>query len=167
MLSGSVGARRRRLVHGVAIAAAVWLALAVVLWSAGELGALAAHRRWGPTDVADAVLLVRRVLLGGEADPAAAWPPAARPLLPGAPTYYGLAAAVLALVGAPLAAIVLRARRPAGALGWGIPRPPRPGFARRAEIRQVLGGHGNRQPGAPAADRAPAPPAPGRAGVDP
>jgi len=97
------------------LALAALFVLAVLLWAAGELAGRLFGGAW-PHVSASAMggLLVRLARTPG--DPARAWPPTARQLLPGPLPFYSVLALLLALpLSALTGALVRRERRRAGA----------------------------------------------------
>ncbi|HKS98416.1 MAG TPA: TraM recognition domain-containing protein [Rugosimonospora sp.] len=98
------------------------------LWLAGQLAALATHGVWPASAPGDAPGILLR-LANHTAHPGQAWPPAARPVLPGArllyPTWVVLFVATLVVLLAAGARVGRRVAR-------------RTGFARRSDLRRVL-----------------------------
>lgn len=86
-----VGGVGRWVVLGLA-AAGLWV------WATGQLAAVVSHRRWPAVALIDVPVIVG-LLPGTWGDPAAAWPAAARPLLPGAVGFAMSAVAVGVLLG--------------------------------------------------------------------
>ena len=132
MGSGPVRPRDRanagEVVALIAFAAAVLPGL--FLWIAGGLGALVIHHRWPPAPVTVGPALTFG-LRAHWSDPAAAWPAAARSLVPGPFAVYGIALAILVpTVGAVV--LAWRALHPGRA---------RSGLARRNEVRRSLSAH--------------------------
>ncbi|WP_247674538.1 type IV secretory system conjugative DNA transfer family protein [Micromonospora sp. C51] len=98
------------------------------LWLAGQLGGLITHRRWPDSSPSDVPRIALRLVttLG---DPAAAWPPAARDVLPPTSVLYGLWLILLCGVVAGVGVPALRfARR----------RVRRRGFAGRKDLERVV-----------------------------
>ena len=114
----------------------VALALAVVLWVAGELSGRIFGGAWPGLGLGEmGGVLVR--LLHHPADPAAAWPPTGRGLMPGPLAFYGVLMAIVGPV-ASVGFLLLRRRRRSGAeehanARWARPRDLRPLRVQRPE----------------------------------
>ncbi|MGW0507045.1 type IV secretory system conjugative DNA transfer family protein [Micromonospora sp. NPDC003241] len=98
------------------------------LWLAGQVGGLIVHRQWPDSGPGDAPRIALR-LVTNLGDPAAAWPQAARDVLPPTPVLYGLwlmlMCGALAGIGVPALRIARR-------------RVHRRGFAGRRDLDQVV-----------------------------
>jgi type IV secretion system protein VirD4 len=105
------------------------VAVGAALWATGELSGRLFGGTWPGTPLAEmgGVLVRFRDHVG---DPAEAWPPAQRELLPGAVAFYGiLAAALTPFLGVALVALRRRAREAperGGSARWARPRDLRP-----------------------------------------
>jgi type IV secretion system protein VirD4 len=123
------------LATAVLVAAGVLVAVVAVFWSGAQIAARLAGHGPLPVPLADTVAVLGR-LPDHLGDPAAAWPAAARPLLPGAVLYYiGLAvpigaAALAALLGWRLWRGSVARRHPLGVT-------PNAGFARPRDLRRL------------------------------
>src|SRR5215472_11432104 len=104
----------------VAGLAAAYAALSVFLWLAGEITGWLWTRRWPPAGIADALSVPAR-LLSDPAQPAQAWPVAARHDLPPAPLFYAVALVLVAAIATPAARLVMtHAKR---GRSWSNPNP--------------------------------------------
>ena len=115
--------------YAIAAALVVTILPGLLLWVAGGLGALLTHHRWPAVSVTVAPALT--LGLGSHwDDPAAAWPAAARPLVPPAPVLYTIAVAVAA------GCVAM------GVASWRLlGGSRRAGLARRPEVRRALSAH--------------------------
>lgn len=130
-------------VLAVAGAAAAIAAVAVLVWTAGQLGGLLWHHHWPASSVRDAFLGLWR-FMQHPAAPAAAWPAAARSDIPGPAGYYPVLVALVVLLALPAAGVwaVWRGWRPATmarvSRGGRVAGRRRPGFAGPDVIRRSL-----------------------------
>jgi type IV secretion system protein VirD4 len=113
----------------------VIVAASGVLWLAGQLAGLIFEQTWPPVGITEMPGVLAR-LLADPGDPARAWPPRVRPLLPGPAGFYpaltlALALAVAAAAAAHLGLVRLEARTRGR-------RPVSARWARRRDLRCLL-----------------------------
>jgi type IV secretion system protein VirD4 len=114
------------------------VAVALAVWAAGELGALATAGTWPRTAPSWAGSIALRLALHPCA-PAMAWPAPERHLIPGAPAYYVLLFVLLAAPALCAIGAMRRARRPSP-----LPRRPGAAWATARELEPlVVGGPGS------------------------
>lgn len=114
--------------------AAVGASVLALIWLTGALAGLIFGSGWTPIGTSELVMTALR-LPSHPGDPRAAWPPAARSTLPGAPGFYA-SAALIAAAASGLAVVGHRYLEPGEllALGRGRRRPPSARWASKRDL---------------------------------